>query len=74
MPNTTDRHGTGDRVERQHDAHAGRDPLAAPKLQIDRKRMTEDRRQPDQHRQVDRDEPDESARPARGSRASADSP
>ncbi len=39
-------------IERQHGAQAGRDSLAASKLEINRKRMTQDRRQRDQDRQV----------------------
>ena len=45
------REGTGYGVERQHAAQAGRDAFASSKLEIDRKRMTQDRRQRHQNRQ-----------------------
>ena len=41
-------------IECQHGPHAGRDSLAASELEINRKRMTQDRRQRHQHRQVGR--------------------
>ena len=65
--------GAGGRIERQDHAQARRDSLAAPKLQIDRKRMTEDRGQPDQDRQVHRDRA-ESRRTSQGKPSVGSSP
>ncbi len=44
--------GAGHGVERQHASQAGRDPFASTEPEIDRKRMTQDRRQRHQDRQV----------------------